>query len=98
MAEDVETREAKHGKRMIEVRVRFWTNDLADAKGRVRPQHAWGSGVVRIEPNEVHGIECGKPLIFNSLAEIPAKIEQELIAHGVTIHKSRKMKRYMPTE
>lgn len=97
MAGDVETREAEYGERMIEVRVRFWTNDLAEAKGRVRPKHAWGSGLVRIAPNKSHGIKRGKALPFNSLAEIPAKIEQELIAHGVTIHKSRKMKRYMPS-
>jgi hypothetical protein len=95
--EDVESREAKHGERMIEVRVRFWTNDLAEGEGQVRPRHAWGSGVVRIQPNKSHGITGrGKPLPFNSLAEIPAKIEQELIAHGITIHRSRKMKRYMP--
>jgi hypothetical protein len=96
MAEDVETREAKYGKRMIEVKVRFWTNDLADGTGRVTPGHAWGAGLVRIAPNEPHGIKRGKALMFNSLAEIPAKIEQVLIAHEVTIHKSTKMKRYIP--
>ena len=41
MPDDVETREAAHGKRMLEVRVRFWTNDLAEGKGRIRPKHAW---------------------------------------------------------
>ena len=95
MPEDAQTREAKHGKRMIEVRVRFWTNDLADGKGRIQPKHAWGSGVVRMVPNDAHGIQGGEPLIFNSLAEIPAKIEQALIAHDVTIHKSTKMKKYV---
>lgn len=93
MPEDVETREAK---RMVEVRVRFWTNDLADGEGRIRPKHAWGAGVVRISPNDAHGIEGGKPLPFNSLAEIPAKIEQQLINHGVTVHKSTKMRKYIP--
>lgn len=96
MADDPETREAAHGKRMIEVRVRFWTNDLADGKGRIRPKHAWGAGVVRIEPNDAHGIERGKVLPFNSMAEVPAKIEKVLIDHGVRIHKSTKMKKYMP--
>jgi hypothetical protein len=96
MPEPIETREARHGRRMIEVKVRFWTNELADGKGRIRPKHAWGSGVVRIEPNDVHGIKRGTPLMFNSLAEVPAKIEQVLIAHGIRIHKSAKMKRYMP--
>jgi hypothetical protein len=96
MPDAVETREAAHGKRMVEIRIRFWTNDLADGKGRIRPRHAWGAGVVRIEPNDAHGIESGEPTPFNSLAEIPAKIEKVLIDHSVTIHKSTKMKKYMP--
>ena len=79
---------------MIEVKVRFWTNDLTDLKGRVRPKHAWGSGVVRIAQNETHDIEPLPPIMFNSLAEIPAKIEKVLIDHGVTIHKSHRMKKY----
>jgi hypothetical protein len=52
MAEDVETREAKLGKRMIEVRVRFWTNDLADGKGRIRPPDGFGRTGVS---SESHG-------------------------------------------
>jgi hypothetical protein len=95
MADSIETKEARHGKRMIEVRVRFWTNDLADGKGRIRPRHAWGAGVVRIEPNDAHEIAGGAPIPFNSVAEIPAKLEKVFIDHGVTIHKSSRMKRYM---
>ena len=38
---------------MIEVKVRFWTNDLADGKDRIRPKHAWGSGVVRMAPERL---------------------------------------------
>lgn len=96
MAGQVETREAEHGKRMVEIRVRFWTNDLADGKGRIAPKHAWGAGVVRIEPNATHGITAGNPVPFNSMAEIPAIVEKVLIDHGITIHKSTKMKKYMP--
>ena len=95
MAEDAETREAKHGKRMIEVRVRFWTNDLADGKGRICPRHAWGAGVVRLDPNDAHGIVGGEPVPFNSLAEIPAKVEK--VAHRRRRdehHNSTRMKRY----
>jgi hypothetical protein len=96
MTSDAETREARHGKRMIEVRVRFWTNDLADGKGRIRPKHAWGSGVVRIEPNDAHNISGESPVPFNSMSEIPAKIEKVLIDNGVSIHKSNRMRKYMP--
>jgi hypothetical protein len=93
--ESVESREAKHGSKMIEVKVRFWTNDLAEGKGRIRPKHAWGSGVVRIARNDSHGIEPLAPVIFNSLSEIPMKIEKVLVDHAITIHKSERMKKYM---
>lgn len=95
MTDKLETREAQHGKRMIEVRLRFWTNDLADGKGRILPKHAWGAGVIRMDPNDAHGIVGGEPIPFNSVAEIPAKIEKLLIDHGVTIHRSSPMKKYL---
>lgn len=96
MAESIETREADQGQRMIEVRIRFWTNDLAEGEGHIRPKHAWGSGVVRISSNRSHGIVPKKPVPFNSMADIAGKIEKVLIDHDVTIHKSTRMKRYMP--
>ena len=80
---------------MIELRVRFWTNDLADGKGRIRPKHAWGGGVVRMAPNDAHGIVGGDAVPFNSVAEIPAKIEKVLIDHEITVHKSARMRKYM---
>ncbi len=80
---------------MIEVKVRFWTNDLAVGKGKIRPKHAWGSGVVRIDRNDSHGITPGDPVPFNSLSEIPPKIEKVLIDHGITLHPSDRMKKYM---
>jgi hypothetical protein len=42
-------RKAQQGERMIEVKIRFWTNDIADGKGNIFPKHAWSSGVVRME-------------------------------------------------
>jgi hypothetical protein len=95
MADDVESREAEYGKRMIEVKVRLWTDDLAGGKGRIRPKHAWGAGVVRITRNEAHGIVPGKPVPFNSLMEIPSKIEKVLIDQGIEIHPSSRMAKYI---
>jgi hypothetical protein len=92
---EIGAREAAHGKKMIEVKIRFWTNDLSGEKGKIRPKHAWGSGVVRIEGNDAHGITPTTPVPFNSMADIPAKIEAVLIDHGVTIHPSSRMRRYM---
>ena len=95
MPESIETREAEQGQRMIEVRIRFWTNDLADGEGRVRPKHAWSGGVVRISSNRSHGITPRTPVPFNSMADIPGKIEKVLIEHGITIHKGSREQRYM---
>src|SRR5205823_11578927 len=67
--------EARHGDKMIEIKIRFWTNDLADAPGKIIPKHARTSGVIRMERNESHGIVPGKPLPFRSLLDVGAAIE-----------------------
>jgi hypothetical protein len=95
MTDPAETREAAWGKRMIEVKVRFWTDNLADGKGKIRPKHAWGAGVVRIERNDAHSIVPVNPIPFNSLLDIPAKIERLLIEQGVQIHPSTRMAKYL---
>lgn len=79
---------------MIEVKVRFWTNDLADEKGRVLPRHAWSSGVVRVESNKTHGSFPGSPRPFHSMLDLNAVVERVLIEHGVVLHPSRRMRKY----
>jgi hypothetical protein len=86
--------EAAHGQKMIEVKLRFWTNDIAVEKGKVRPRHAWASGVVRMESNPAHGIVPGSPIPFHSLLDVTAAIEKALIEHGITLHRPRRMKKY----
>jgi hypothetical protein len=80
---------------MIEIKVRFWTNDIADGLGRVVPKHAWSSGVVRIERNLTHGIAPKSPKPFHSLLDLGAVIERVLVDHGVTLHPSRRMRKYV---
>jgi hypothetical protein len=87
--------EAKHGDKMIEVKVRFWTNDMAQEPGKVVAKHAWSSGVVRMERNDSHGIVPGTPTPFNSLLDLGAAIEEALIEHGIVLHPSRKMSKYV---
>jgi hypothetical protein len=93
-AETVEQREAQQGERMIEIKVRFWTNGIADGKGIIQPKHAWSSGAVRIERNESHGIVPQKSLPFHSLMDLTSVIEKVLVAHNITLHSSRKMRKY----
>lgn len=69
-SKDIEQREAQQGERMIEIKNRFWTNNIAEGKGVIQPKHAWSSGVVRIERNKSHGIAPEKPLPFHSLMDL----------------------------
>lgn len=94
----LESIEARHGEKMIELKVRFWTNNIAEGESRVIRKHAWSSGVVRIKPNGLHGISRGKARPFHSLLDIGAAIEKVLIDHGVVLHPSRRAKKYVKSE
>jgi len=78
--------DATRGERMIELRVRFWTNGIASEPGTIVPRHAWDSGTVELRSNESHGIVSRQALHFYSLAELPSIIEKTLINNGVTLH------------
>lgn len=92
---DIDAREAKHGHRMIELRVRFWTNGIADEDNKIIPKHALSSGVVRVHPNPAHGIQSGKSQPFRSLLGLNAAIEKVLIEHGIKLHPNRQSQRYI---
>ena len=87
-------REALTGEKMIEIRVRFWTNDLASSKTQVVPKHAKTSGVVSIAKNKTHDITPQEPIPFNSLMDLTSAIEKVILAHGIKLHPSRRMRRY----
>jgi len=93
--DDVAARDALHGERMIEIKIRFWTDTLAKSRGQIIPKHALTSGVVRIERNAAHGIAPQRPVPFNSLLDVGTAIEKCLLAHGVVLHPSGQMRRYL---
>ena len=90
--------EAQHGEKMIEIKLRFWTNDIAEESGKVLPKHAWSSGVVRIERNDSHGIKPGAPLPFHSLLDVGTAVQKVLIEHGDILHANRTMKKYFTAD
>ena len=94
---DLVSLEAKQGEKMVEVKIRFWTNNIAPGEDKVFPKHAWASGVVRIERNKSHGIEPTAPVPFHSLLDVGVAIEKVLIRHGVILHAPRQMKKYFDT-
>lgn len=91
--ERIGEREAEYGKRMIEVKVRFWTDDIAEGEGKIRPKVCWESGVVRMERNDLHGIDPEYPKPFNTMTEILPKIEQVLKVHGIKVVRKETAKR-----
>ena len=95
MREKLDEKEAQYGQKMIEVKVRFWTNDIAEGEGKIIPRHGWTSGIVRMDKNASHGIEPGRPVPFNSLLDVGAVIEKVLIDHKIVLHPSRRMRKYM---
>ena len=96
MAEDVAAIEAQQGEKMIEVKVRFWTNDIVEG-GKILPKHAWAAGVVHMESNKAHDIKPLKPKPFHSLLDLSAVIEKALIEHRVVLHPGPRMKKYLST-
>lgn len=89
------SRQAPQGERMIEVKVRFWTNNIVKGKGRVVPGEAWSNGVVRMERNTVHEIEPRPPRPFQSLMDLPSVLEKVLIEHGIVLHPSRRARKHL---
>ena len=86
---------AKYRERMIEVRIRFFTDELGGQEGYILPKHGWTSGFVSMDRNDSHGIEPGDPSPFNSLMEIPAVIERVLVKHNIVLHRLKRMSRYI---
>lgn len=69
---------AVHGEKMIEVKLRFWTNDIAQDQDSIRPKHARAAGVVRIATNKTHGIVSGETVKFHSLLDIGRAVDSAL--------------------
>jgi hypothetical protein len=86
---------ARHGEKMLEVKVRFFTNAISGKPGTVIPAHGMTKGFVRMDHNEAHGIRGGRPRPFNSLMEIPAAIEQVLIDNRVQLYAAAKTGKYI---
>lgn len=86
---------AKHGEKMIEVKIRFWTNDIAPKNGQILKKYALTAGVVRMEPNTSHDIKPGKPRPFHTLLDVGSVIERVLIEHGIVLHPGRRMSKYV---
>ena len=83
---------------MIEISVRFWTNDIAGPDGHILPKHCWDSGIIRMPKNDSHGISNQEAKPFNSLMEITQVIEQALIDADIRVSVGSKSSRYISSD
>jgi hypothetical protein len=84
---------AKHGDKMIELRVRFFTNGIARAKGKIVMKNAWDGGFVAMDSNESHGISPKPPKPFNSILQLQAVIADVLTDHSIVLHRGQKLRK-----
>jgi hypothetical protein len=84
---------AVHGEKMIEIRIKFWTNNIASSKGDVIPKTCWDCGMIVMEKNSLHGIKPQTPLPFPTFSSISRVIEKVLVQHGIKMkHGSKSSK------
>ena len=90
MIEDSLSLEAIYGEKMIEFKVRFWTNDIAETRGHILPKHCWPAGMVYASRNDSHGIKSSRRMPFNSLDEVQNAIEQAMTDVGIKVQESKR--------
>ncbi len=90
-----EAKTAKHGNKMIEIRIRFWTDEIAFDDDMIIPKHCWDNGVVLMDTNKDHGISSENPRPFGSILELPAVLAKVLQEHGVKLHPNTKLRKIL---
>jgi len=86
------------GEKMIEIRLRFWTNSIAPSKGHILPKHMWSSGTARLIKNDSHGISVEKSELFNTQLEMGVAIETLLIKNKIKVHPGVTMDKYLSSK
>lgn len=86
---------APHGQKMIEVTIRFWTNNISKKRGHVAKKECWDCGVIYMPENSAHDIRSTPPVPFHSLLELSQKLEKLLIAHKVKLHRGQRSRKYL---
>jgi hypothetical protein len=85
---------AKHGEKMIEIRVRFWTEKIAKGEN-ILPKHCWDCGEVVVTRNASHDITPKKSVKFNSIFELNKKIETVLAENEIKLHIGSKLSKIL---
>jgi hypothetical protein len=88
------TIKVSHGEKMIEIQIRFWTNNIAKGSNKILQKHCWSKGVVKIQSNLAHGIKATNPIPFHSLMDLTSIIEKVIIKHNIILHNGSHMRKY----
>ena len=86
--------QAQLGEKMLEIRIRLWTDQIAETKGEIVPKHALDAGIVYMTRNKSHGIQSSESEKFHSLLGLPAAIERLLLKNQIKLHLGRHSKKY----
>lgn len=79
-----------NGETTIKVTLYFRANSIAKKKGAIIPKRGWAMGLINVEANESHGIRAGKGERFNTMAEIPARLEKLLADNKIELNLCRR--------
>ncbi len=90
--------EGQQGNKMIELRVRFWTNNIAKGDNMVAPKHCWDSGMVAMDRNTLHEITGREQMPFHSLMTLSHSIEKLLLRNGIKLHMNHRTKKLYSEE
>lgn len=79
------------GERMIELRIRFWTNDIdGNPKGTITQRVCWDGGVVYAVRNRSHGIRRKGESRFRGLCQLLCSVEKVLEKQDIRLQKGPK--------
>ena len=86
---------ARDNEKMIELKIKFFTNNISVWKDYVVKKLGWQSGYVYASINKTHGIESKKPVFFHSLMELPQAIEETLLKQDIKLKSTKRTKEYL---
>jgi hypothetical protein len=73
---------------MIKVVVSFWTDEIANKKGQIKPKNCWDCGYVTLPKNVLHGIKPDQEH-FRKPSEILPTIEELLKRQNIKMWHSK---------
>jgi hypothetical protein len=90
--------QAQRGEKMLEIRIKLWTDRIANAREEIVPKHAWDSGIVYMPGNKSHDIKSSASEKFHTLLGLPRAIESQLLKNHIQLHLSRCTRKYYASQ